>query len=110
LNAREYSVFARAGLHFLLPECRKIVDIIAEIIHVAAVSVRQHSPGKPLPAMVNNQHVKTHVEKVIGQLGIFDVTLNATRANHNDPIVFSARKRTKRTGTLPTPVNPASSR
>jgi hypothetical protein len=37
--ARIYA-YARAGLHFLLPERGKIVDVIAEIIHVAAVRVR----------------------------------------------------------------------
>ena len=84
----DISLTPRAGLHFLLPERGKIVDVIAEAIDVPTVRVRKHAPGQPLSTVVDDQHIEPHMDQVVGQFGVFNVAFNTPRADHDDPIIF----------------------
>lgn len=82
----------RAGRDLLLPETLEIIDIIAEIHHVPAVGIFQQPPGTPLPAVVDNQHIKPAVEQIVCQFRILNVGFDAAGADDNNAIVVFRTK------------------
>jgi hypothetical protein len=71
----------------LLPERRKIIDIITEIDHMAAMRIFQQTTGTPLTAVVDDEHIKAEMEEVICQFSILHIAFNSTRANHDNPVM-----------------------
>ena len=50
--------------------------------------IRQHAPGQPLSTVIDDQHVKPHVDQVVGQFGIFNVAFDTPGADHDHPVIF----------------------
>ncbi len=82
----------RSRHDLLLPEGLQIVNVVIKIIDMAAVSVGQDPSGAPLPAMVNDQHVKTEMKQIVGKLGIFNIAFNTSWADDDHPIVLGGMK------------------
>lgn len=57
---------------------------------MTTVRIRQQTPGAPLPAVVDDEDIKTKMEQVIRQFGILYVAFNATWTDDDDTIVFFA--------------------
>ena len=84
-----------AGDHLLLPERSQVINIIAEVHHVPAVSIREQTTRATLTAMVNDHHVKAAVKEIVGHFSILHVAFNAPRANQHQSIVILRAKANK---------------